>query len=207
MASDSASSTQQENVSADRAAHPGPARAAEPEAAEPEAARAAEPEAAEPEAARAADSDGWKDIGLAGQWKNKWFINISHRVKDSSCLNNCHRLSDLHPLRENYTGCSSKKPTHLCVQSHFDEDSLIFCLAPIVSTFPKAPGGTPKQHRNPKDAYNCTNIVKHNAKVHKVKSKRSRQADASMVARVMEDSGGVLTSPSFASGPGPCKSL
>ena len=71
MPSDSASSTHQENVSADRAAHPGPARAAEPEA-------------AEPEAARAADSDGWKDIGLAGQWKNKWFINISHRVKDSS---------------------------------------------------------------------------------------------------------------------------
>ena len=152
MPSDSASSTHQENVSADRAAHPEAARAAEPEAVEPEAARAAEPEAAEPEGARAADSDGWKDIGLAGQWKKNWFINISHRVKDSSCLNNCHRLSDLHPLRDKYVGCSSKKPTHLCVQSHFDEDSLIFCLAPIVSTFPKAPGGTPKQHRNPKDA-------------------------------------------------------
>ena len=89
----------------------------------------------------------------------------------------------------------------LCMHSHFDEDSLIFCLAPIVSTFSKVLGGTPKQHRSPKDAYNCTNIVKHNFKVHEIKSKRARQADVSMVAGVMEDSGGALTLPSFAPGP------
>ena len=156
MPSYSASSTHQENVSEHRPAHPEAARAAEPESAEPESAEpeAAQPEAeaAESEAAPAADPDAWQHISLAQQWRKNWFINISHRVTDSSVLNDCHRLSDRHPLRNNYSGCESKKPTHLCVQSHFDEDSLIFCLAPIVSTFPKAPGGTPKQHRNPKDA-------------------------------------------------------
>ena len=154
MPSDSASSTHQENVSEDHPAHPEAAHAAKPEAAKPEAACAAKPEAAEPEAACAANSDGWKDISLAGQWKNNWFINISHCIKDSSCLNNCHHLSDLHPLHNKYVGCSSKKLTHLCVQLHFEEDSLIFCLTPIVSTFSKVPRGEPKHHWNPKDAYN-----------------------------------------------------
>ena len=195
MPSDSASSIHQADDSADDSAA----------AVEPEAARAAEPEAAraaEPEAAPAADPDAWKQIGLHGQWKNRWFINVSHRVKDTSLLNDCHRQSDLHTLRANFTGDLAKKLTHLCVHSHFDEEKqLIFCLASIVSTFSKAPGGTPKEHRNAKDAYNCTNIVKHNAKVHNQNSKQARQADFSMVAGVMEESGGVLTSPSFASAP------
>ena len=81
MPSDSASSTHQENISADRAAHPEAARAAEPEAAEPEAEaaepEAAEPEAAEPEVAPAADPDAWQQIGLQSQWRKGWFINPS----------------------------------------------------------------------------------------------------------------------------------
>ena len=129
MPSDSASSTHQENVSEDRPAHPEAARAAEPESAEPESAEpeAAQPEAeaAESEAAPAADPDAWQHISLAQQWRKNWFINISHRVTDSSVLNDCHRLSDRHPLRNNYVGCESKKPTHLCVHSHFDDDKLL----------------------------------------------------------------------------------
>ena len=109
MPSDSASTTHQRNVSADRAAQPEAACAAEPEAA-----RAAEPEAAD-EAAPAADPDAWKETGLQGQWRKGWFINVSHRVKDTSVLNDCRRLSDLHPLRAKYVGCPSKKPTHLCI--------------------------------------------------------------------------------------------
>ena len=148
MPSDSASSTHEADDSADDSAD---------RAAEPEAARAAEPEAAKPEAAPAADPDAWKEIGLHGQWKNRWFIILAHRVKDTSVLNDCHRLSGLHPLRANHTGADpSKKPTHLCVHSHFDDEKqLTFCLAPIVPTFSKVPRGTPKEHRNPKDAYNC----------------------------------------------------
>ena len=128
---------------------------------------------------------------------HKQMVHQHHASQDGQVAFQ-RRLSHRHPLRADFFGSESKKPTHLCVQPRLeDADSvktMFFCLEPLIAiaTFPKQRDGLPLVHSCLKHAYtyNCSNIVKHNNKFHGAKTERVWQAAAEIVDGVAADAAG-----------------